>query len=78
MKIFNLAMLAKQCWRLLLDPSSLCYQVLKGRYFPKGDFWNSKNTRSASYTWRSIMQGKKLLQKGLVWRVGDGKNISIK
>ena len=77
MVLFNQAMLAKQCWRLLMDPNSLCYKVLKGRYFPNGNFWNSVCPRSASYTWRSIMFGKKLIQKGLVWRVGDGKQISV-
>ena len=75
--LFNQAMLAKQCWRLVVDPNSLCFKVLKGRYFPHGDFWRSGCPRSASYTWRSIMFGKKLLQKGLLWRVGDGKQISL-
>ncbi|XP_037480834.1 uncharacterized protein LOC119358354 [Triticum dicoccoides] len=50
---------------------------MKGRYFPDGDFWNSKCPRAASYTWRSIMYGKELLRRGLLWRVGDGKQISI-
>lgn len=77
MHLFNQAMLAKQCWRLLLEPLSLCHRVLKGRYFPDGDFWSSKCPRAASFTWRSIMHGKELLQKGLIWRVGDGKQISI-
>jgi ribonuclease HI len=77
LSLFNQAMLAKQCWRLLVGPKSLCFRVLKGRYFPNEDFWSSGCPRSASYTWRSLMFGKKLLHKGLLWRVGDGKKISL-
>uniref|UniRef100_A0ACD6AVX6 Uncharacterized protein n=1 Tax=Avena sativa TaxID=4498 RepID=A0ACD6AVX6_AVESA len=77
MTLFNQAMLGKQCWRLLTDPNSLCARVLKGRYFPQGDFWTANCPRSASYTWRSIMHGKELLQKGVLWRIGDGKRVSI-
>ena len=38
LKMFNLAMLGKQGWRLMTRPDSLCDKVLKGRYFHDGDF----------------------------------------
>ena len=42
LQAFNLAMLAKQGWRLLSNPDSLCAKVFKARYFPNGDVLNSK------------------------------------
>ena len=78
MELFNQAMLGKQCWRILTSQDSLCSKVLKGRYFPHCDFWQAPQPRSSSYTWRSLMHGKKLLEKGILWRVGDGKKIRLK
>lgn len=31
----------------------------------------------SSYSWKSIWGSKSLLKEGLLWRVGDGKNIKI-
>jgi hypothetical protein len=78
MEIFNQAMLGRQCWRMITEPNSLCARVLKGRYFPNGDFWTALCPRSASYTWRSIIYGRSLLERGIIWRIGNGATIRIK
>lgn len=78
MELFNQAMLGRQCWHLITDPSSLCARVLKGRYYPDVDFLNAPCPRSASYTWRSILHGRSLIEKGIRWGVGDGSKIRIK
>ena len=75
--LFNQAMLGRQCWRLLTDPSSLCARVLKGRYFPDGDFWDAPQPRASSYTWRSICFGMKLVKEGILWKVGNGRKIKM-
>lgn len=35
---FNLALLAKQRWRLLTNPDSLLARVLEAKYYPHGNF----------------------------------------
>ncbi|KAL1165147.1 hypothetical protein V6Z11_A06G112300 [Gossypium hirsutum] len=74
---FNVAILAKQGWRLISNPDSLMGRVLKAKYYPNSDFLNSSLKAGASYTWRSIRAAKKILQDGLCWRVGTSNNIYI-
>ena len=63
LKAFNLAMLAKQAWRILTNPSSLVAKVLKARYFPTGDVLNAKLGSSPSYSWRSIYSSLKIIRR---------------
>lgn len=74
---FNLAMLGKQCWRLLTNPDSLVSRLYKARYYGDADFLNSKLGGSPSFIWRSILAARDVILKGVRWRVGAGKGISI-
>ena len=49
LRAFNLAMLAKQGWRLLHDNSSLVYQCLKARYFPRTQLLEAKESLNCSF-----------------------------
>lgn len=35
---FNVALLSKQCWRVLTKPNCLLARILKARYYPHIDF----------------------------------------
>ena len=74
---FNMALLAKQCWRLLSEPKSLCARVLKAKYFPEGDLLNCSLKKGSSYTWHSLWSGIQTFKRGHIWRVGDGSQINI-
>lgn len=73
--IFNMAMLARQGWRLLQDPESLCGRVLKAKYFPNSSILEATAVPGISYSWRSILKGVALMKEGIIWRVGNGSNI---
>lgn len=47
--LFNLAMLARQGWRLLAFPDSLCAQVLRVKYYPDGKLMNAVEGPGISY-----------------------------
>ncbi|XP_039015893.1 uncharacterized protein LOC120146379 [Hibiscus syriacus] len=51
---FNIALLAKQGWRLLANPSSLVGRLIQEKYFSSGDFLSSRLGVNPSYMWRSI------------------------
>lgn len=74
---FNLAMLAKQCWRLWERPESLCVRILKAKYFPDSSLLGAKPKKRMAYSWRSILRGLQVFKLGIVWRLGDGKNLKI-
>ena len=74
---FNLALLAKQGWRLQTCQNSVLYRVLKAKYFPSCDFLHATVGNNPSYTWRSILVAKPIVEKGTRWRVGNGSNIRV-
>ena len=63
---FNLAMLAKQVWRLLREPESLCAQVLRARYYPDGKLLNARMKGGSSYTWQSVLAGLYCFKLGYI------------
>ena len=74
-RLFNQAMLARQAWRLLFYPNSLCSRLLKAKYFPNGNLLDTVFTGNASNTWCAIEYGIELLKKGTIWRVGNSRKI---
>ncbi|XP_035546735.1 uncharacterized protein LOC118348703 [Juglans regia] len=77
LKCFNIALLSKQGWRILQNPTSLVAQILKQKYFKQGSLLDAKLGTGPSFAWRGIHTGLSLLKKGISWRVGNGKQINI-
>ena len=77
LKAFNLALLAKQGWRLQMNSNSLVHRVLKARYFPNTDFLHAELGTKPSFAWRSILAAQTVVQSGYHWQVGNGKSIGV-
>ena len=62
---FNLALLAKQLWRLVQFPDSLVARVLRGRYYRMSSPLRLHSISNPSYVWSSISAARKLLLLGI-------------
>ncbi|PNT75005.1 hypothetical protein BRADI_1g26161v3 [Brachypodium distachyon] len=77
LRIFNQALLAKQAWRLLMFPDSLCARLLKARYYPHGKLTDTAFIQNTSLGWQGIMHGLELFKKGIIWRIRSGSQVQI-
>lgn len=69
---FNLALLAKQEWRLVTCPDSLMSHLFQARYYPNSSFLEASLGSRPSATWRSILRARRFLSQGLRVRIGHG------
>jgi hypothetical protein len=71
-ELFNLALLARQAWRLLQEPGSLSARVLKAVYYPDADLLEAELGSHPSQVWRSLLEGRDAMKLGLIRRIGYG------
>ncbi|XP_051221867.1 uncharacterized protein [Lolium perenne] len=77
LRVLNQALLARQAWRLIQFPDSLCARLLKARYYPFGDLLDTAFIQNQSQTWQGIVYGLDLLKQGIIWRIGSGSKVGI-
>ncbi|KAJ1288062.1 hypothetical protein BS78_02G060100 [Paspalum vaginatum] len=76
-EMFNLALLARQAWRIMQNHESLSARILKAIYFPNGNFLNAGLGSRPSQIWRAILDGRDVLEQGLIRRIVNGESTSI-
>jgi hypothetical protein len=59
--LFNKALLAKQCWRLIQHLDSLTTQILKAKYFPHSSFMEYSLGNRLPFAWCIIFSTKELV-----------------
>lgn len=65
--VWELRGLQKQGWKLIMQPDCLFARVMKAKYFLNGDFMSAGLGAYPSYTWRSILGARYLLEEGMGW-----------
>ena len=77
LKAFNLALLAKQWWRLSQNSNFLTHRVFKAKCFADCSFMEAQVGKKPSYVWRSLMATKETIKAGSRWLVGNGRKVNI-
>ena len=76
-EVFNLALLARQVWRILNEPNSLSARILKSVYFSSSDILSADLGPHPSQIWRSLCEGRDMLKLGIIRQIGDGGDTNI-
>ncbi|CAJ2667453.1 unnamed protein product [Trifolium pratense] len=76
-KAFNMAMVAKQGWKIMARPETLVAKIFKARYFPHSSLIEANLGSNPSYVWSSLWKSCNVLRLGCRWNIGDGSNIKV-
>lgn len=73
----NIALVAKQVWRVQNNPDALWAKVLKSLYFTNSSIWDAKKGRKASWGWVSMLKGRDFINKHKAWHIKDGSKVRV-
>ncbi|CAK8541019.1 unnamed protein product [Lathyrus sativus] len=76
-KSFNMAMLAKQGWHIIMQPDTLVARVFKVKYFPRSSLFEYSLGNNPSYVWRILWKVREVLILGCKWRIRDKSKINV-
>lgn len=74
---FNLVVIAKQGWRLLIVPNSLLAKIYKARYYLESNFLDVEVGSTLSFIWNGIIKVLLLIRRGVIRAISDGRDIGV-
>ncbi|XP_023881927.2 uncharacterized mitochondrial protein AtMg00310-like [Quercus suber] len=74
---FNLALLAKQAWKLVQKKDSLFYRIYKAKYFRTTTFLDAEMGHNPSYDWRSLLSTRDVILASSKWQIRNSKTIKV-
>lgn len=73
---FNQALLGKQVWRIMHNPTCLMARIMKARYFPDENILTAVQKRKALYAWKSLLHGRDLIKRVMRVLIGNGTTVN--
>ncbi|XP_056695087.1 uncharacterized mitochondrial protein AtMg00310-like [Spinacia oleracea] len=77
LKDWNVAFMAKLCWKILTNPNKLWVLLFKENFLRRTNLFDCTVHSYNSPIWRDILQGRALLQKGLIIGIDNGRSTSL-
>ena len=63
--------------QILTNEPSIWVQAMKTKYLHTGDFLTYKRKATESPVWKNLLKYRSLVKHGLIWKLGNGENISF-
>ena len=73
----NQAFQCKLAWKILTNQDSMWVRIMRKKYLGHQDFFYAHHRQGDFVVWRNIIKCKELIRQGILWTVGDGKDISF-
>ena len=73
----NKAFQCKLAQKILTDEESIWVRAMRAKYLKQQNFLTCSKKALDSPVWKNMLNYRQILQKGLVWRVGKGNEISF-
>ncbi|XP_071724798.1 uncharacterized mitochondrial protein AtMg00310-like [Rutidosis leptorrhynchoides] len=67
LEAYNLALIAKQGWRVITNPESLVARLLKDKYFKSSYFLRAELGRFPTDIWRTLLDSRAILLAVGMW-----------
>ena len=77
LNLLNIALLAKQVWRIINNLEAMWVKILKGRYFSRGSILETKKGLRVSWAWSSILEGIYFFKEIMMWQVMNGEEMDF-
>lgn len=68
----NKTLISKLRWKLCSNEPSLWVDIIKAKYLKEKSFLQVIPKADASYTWKSILWTRELMENGVIWSVQNG------